>query len=210
MKKTSDNVIYILRELKRLFPRPTMALTYRTHWQLLVAVVLSAQTTDAQVNKVTKTLFKTYKTLDDYVNANLTEFERAISSIGLYRTKAKHILATARVIKQRHHGKIPRTMKDLISLPGVGRKTANVILTNAFGITEGIAVDTHVARLSKLFDLTKHTDPKKIEQDLMNIIPKTEWLFFTHRMIWYGRVYCTARCRHEICPILKKRHNLLQ
>lgn len=183
----------VVRELKRLFPNATMLLNWNTHWELLVAVALSAQTTDKQVNKVTATLFKKYPTLEDYVRADLTQFEKDIQSIGLYKSKAKNILAAAKLLKEKWNGELPKTVQELTELPGVGRKTANVVLGNAYGLVEGIAVDTHVTRLAKKFGLTVHTDPKKIEQDLMHILPKTEWLGFTHRMIDYGRQYSPAR-----------------
>jgi len=131
------------------------------------------------------------------------EFEQEIKSTGFYRAKAKNILAAARMIKEKFGGKIPRTMKEILELPGVARKTANVVLGNAYGVVEGIAVDTHVRRLSRLFGLTKHNDPVKIEQDLMKLLPKKEWFNFTYRMIDYGRKYCTARCKHQQCPLRK-------
>ncbi|PLX28185.1 endonuclease III [Candidatus Parcubacteria bacterium] len=201
---SKKRVKIVLTELKKLFPDPDTELNYNTHWQFLVAVVLSAQTTDLQVNKVTKNLFKKYKTFKHYVDADIKLFEQDIKSIGLYRGKAKNILAAAQLLKSKYNGHIPKTLKELTELPGVGRKTANVVLGHLYGIHEGIAVDTHVARLSKLFGLTKHTDPKKIEQDLVKIIPQKEWSDVNHRMVWYGRVYCNARCRHEKCPIVAK------
>ncbi|MBT3539357.1 endonuclease III [Candidatus Parcubacteria bacterium] len=204
MTRPLKHVQIVLRELTRLFPKPDTQLQYKTHWQFLVAVVLSAQTTDLQVNKVTKVLFKKYKTFDDYTKANIKIFEQDIKSIGLYRGKAKNILAAAKLLKTKYNEQIPKTLKELIELPGVGRKTANVVLGHLYNIHEGVAVDTHVARLSKLFKLTTHTDPKKIEQDLIKIIPQKEWSNINHRMVWYGRVYCSARCTHEECPIVAK------
>lgn len=168
-------------------------LRHSNAWELLVAVILSAQTTDKHVNTVTKDVFKKYKTLNDYTTADLRTFQRDIKSINYYKTKGKHILAAAKKIKQEFGGRVPRTMKDMITLPGVGRKTANVVLGNAYGVVEGIAVDTHVRRLARRFGLTNHTDPKKIEQDLMEILPKKEWFSFTYRMIAYGRQYSPAR-----------------
>ena len=195
----------IVKELKKLFPKSKIVLNYGSPWELLVSVVLSAQTTDKKVNEVTARLFSAkggkYRTLDDYVKANLKEFQNDIKQIGLYRGKAKNILATAKIIKEKYKGKIPRTMEELVELHGVGRKTANIILGNAYGIVEGIAVDTHVRRLTKLFGLTKNDDPAKIEKDLMQILPKKEWFKFTYRMIDYGRKYCTARCKHQTCPL---------
>ncbi|HEY4475500.1 MAG TPA: endonuclease III [Candidatus Paceibacterota bacterium] len=197
----------IVHELKRLSPKTKIALHYSNPWELLVAVVLSAQTTDKKVNEVTAKLFSAkggkYRTFEDYLKADLKDFQNDIKQIGLYRGKAKNILATAKILKEKYRGKIPRTMEELVELPGVGRKTANIILGNAYGIVEGIAVDTHVRRLSKLFGLTKHDDPVKIEKDLMMLLPKKEWFKFTYRMIDYGRKYCTARCKHENCPLRK-------
>ena len=191
----------IVGGLKKLFPKTKIALHYGNSWELLVAVVLSAQTTDKKVNEVTAKLFKKYRSLDDYVKAGLKEFQNDIRQIGLFRGKAKNILATAKIIKEKYNGKIPKTMEELVELPGVGRKTANIILGNAYGIVEGIAVDTHVRRLTRLFGLTKQNDPNKIEKDLMTILPKKEWFEFTYRMIDYGRRYCSARCKHDQCPL---------
>lgn len=185
----------IVRELKKLFPKAKIVLNYSNNWELLVAVVLSAQCTDVMVNKVTEKLFKKYRTLDDYVKADLKEFEKDIKSTGFYRNKAKNIIAAAKIIKKEFEGKVPNTMEDLLTLPGVARKTANVVLGNAYGIVEGIAVDTHVKRLSFAFDLTDHTNPEKIEQDLMKLLPKEEWFDFTYRMIEYGRHYYPAHKR---------------
>lgn len=191
----------IVRALKKLIPNPEMELRYKNNWELLVAVILSAQCTDRQVNKVTEKLFKKYKTFDDYVRALPAEFEKDIYSTGFYRNKTKHILAAAKLIKSRFGGKIPRTMEEMLTIHGVSRKTANVVLGNAYGVVEGIAVDTHVARLARRFKLTKHADPKKIEKDLMEIVPKGEWFVFTYLMIGYGRRFCPARAK--ICPLDK-------
>jgi endonuclease-3 len=194
----------LLRDLKTLFPNPKIALTYSNPWELTVAVQLSAQCTDKKVNEVTPPLFKKYRTLDDYVNAPLEEFARAVKSTGFYRNKSKNILAAARVVKERFGGKVPRTMKEILTLPGVARKSANVILGNAYGVVDGIAVDTHVRRLARLFGLTGEWDPVKIERDLMQIIPKKDWFITTYRLIEYGRKYCTARDKkHETCPLRK-------
>ena len=191
------------RELKKLFPRAKIALKFSNEWELLVAVVLSAQSTDKQVNIVTEKLFKKYKTLDDYVNAEIKEFEKDIYSTGFYHNKAKNILATAKIVKEIHGGKIPCTMEELIRLPGVARKTANIVLGNACGVVVGIAVDTHVKRLSNVLGLTTEQNPDKIEKDLMQILPK-EWFEFTYRLIDYGRAYCIAKKHdHENCPITK-------
>lgn len=188
--------------LKKLFPKTTTALNYSNNFELLVAVILSAQCTDKQVNKVTENLFKKYKTLKDYVNANQEVFEQDIKSTGFYRNKAKNILTTAKIINEKYNGKVPDTMEDLLLLPGVARKTANIILYLAYGRTEGIAVDTHVRRLSNILGLTQSQDPVKIEQDLIKILPRKEWMDFSFRLIDYGRAYCKAKKHdHAHCPL---------
>ncbi|MBI1971615.1 MAG: endonuclease III [Candidatus Wildermuthbacteria bacterium] len=183
----------IIKKLKELFPRAGIVLRYGSNWELLVAVILSAQCTDKKVNEVTARLFKKYRTLGDYVKAAPREFEKDIHSCGFFRNKTRNILAIARILQQRFGGKVPRTMEELLTLPGVARKTANVVLGNAYGVVEGIAVDTHVRRISQKLGLTSHSDPVKIEQDLMKLIPKKDWFFFTYGMIEYGRTYCSAR-----------------
>ncbi|MBI2033832.1 MAG: endonuclease III [Candidatus Liptonbacteria bacterium] len=194
----------VVRILKKLLPHAKISLKFSNNWELLVAVVLSAQCTDKKVNEVTERLFKKYSSLDDYVHASQKEFEQDIRSTGFYRNKAKNILAAAKLVKEKFGGKIPRTMKEILTIPGVARKTANVVLGNAYGVIEGIAVDTHVRRLAKLMGLTSHTDPEKIEKDLMTILPKKEWFEFTYRMIDYGRKYCPARPHdHKNCPLSK-------
>lgn len=197
-------ITIILSTLRVLFPDARIVLRYSNPWELLVAVILSAQCTDIQVNKVTVRLFKKYKTLEDYIQADKKEFEKDIFSTGFYRNKTKHILQSARIIKDRFNGKIPTTMKEILTLPGVARKTANVVLGNAYGIVEGIAVDTHVIRLSRLWRLTNKKDPVKIERDLMKLIPQKDWFIFTYRTIEYGRKYCIAkRHDHKNCPLTK-------
>jgi len=186
----------LLAALKKLFPRAEIALTYGNNWELLVAVVLSAQCTDKKVNEVTKVLFKKYRTLDDYARADLAAFAADIRPTGFYRNKAKNILASAKKVKEEFGGKVPKTMEEILTLPGIARKSANVILGNAYGVVEGIAVDTHVMRLSQRFGLTKEKTPEKIERDLMALLPKKEWFGFTYRLIDYGRKYCAART----CP----------
>ena len=188
----------IISALKKLFPNAKIALKYGNNWELLVAVELSAQCTDKKVNEVTEKLFKKYRKLEDYVRASanrrrIAEFERDIRSTGFYRAKTKSILRAAKVVKEKFGGKLPRTMAEMIKIPGVGRKSANVILGNAYGVVEGIAVDTHVKRLSKQLGLTAHTDPAKIERDLMTIIPKKDWFKTTYLLIDFGRAYCKAR-----------------
>lgn len=192
----------VVRKLKKLFPQAKIALNYANNWELLVAVILSAQCTDKMVNVVTAKLFKKYRKLDDYVEANQKEFEQDIHSTGFYHNKAKNILAAAKIIKEKYNGKIPKTMQEMLSLPGVARKTANVVLGNAYGIVEGIAVDTHVKRLAKKLGFTDHTDPNKIEKDLMALLPKKEWFDFTYRLIEYGRKFCPAKPhKHDECSI---------
>jgi len=204
LEKRKKKAAAVIRELKKLFPDSKIVLNYSNNWELLVAVMLSAQCTDKKVNEVTKKLFEKYKTLKDYINADLKEFEQDIKPTGFYRNKAKNILASARIVKEKFGGKIPKTMKEILTLPGVARKTANVVLGNAYGVVEGIAVDTHVKRLSKQLGLTDEDNPEKIERDLMKIIPKKEWFDFTYRMIDYGRKYCPARPhKHSLCPLSK-------
>ncbi|MFC1720873.1 endonuclease III [Patescibacteria group bacterium] len=192
----------VLSALKKAVPDAEMALNYSNNWELLVAVVLSAQCTDKQVNVVTEKLFKKYKTLNDYLNATQEEFEQDIYSTGFYRNKAKNILASAKIIKEQFGGEIPKTMQEMLILHGVSRKTANVVLGNAYGVVEGIAVDTHVIRLAQRLGLTKEKTPEKIERDLMEILPKKEWFKFTYYMIEYGRRYCSAKKHdHDKCPL---------
>ena len=191
----------ILLRLSHLLPGAGMVLQFHNHWELLVAVELSAQCTDKKVNEVTKKLFARYPTLDDYVSADPSEFERYIFSTGFYRNKTKNILAAARMVKQEFHGVIPQTMEEMLVIPGVARKTANVVLGNAYGIVSGIAVDTHVKRFARLFGLSDETDPNKIERDLMEVLPEAQWFHATYLFIEYGRQYCPARCRHETCPL---------
>lgn len=194
----------ILKELKKLLPDAGMMLKYSNNWELLVAVMLSAQCTDKKVNEVTRDLFKKYQSFGQYIHANRREFERDIYQTGFYKNKTKNILAAARYIKEHHGGKIPKTMAEMIRIPGVGRKTANVVLGNAYGVVEGIAVDTHVARLSRKLGFSKHENPEKIEKDLMELFPKKDWFPFTYYLIEYGRKYCPARKHaHENCPLTK-------
>ncbi len=196
-----QKALEILRVLKKLFPNPKTILNYKTSFELLVAVILSARNTDKKVNEVTKKLFVKYKTIKDYKDAKIKELEKDLSQLGLFRQKAKFIKNTAAIIIDKHKGEIPKTMAELTELPGVGRKTANIVLGNIYKIYNGIAVDTHVTRLSKLFGLTANTNPEKIEKDLMEILPKSEWFNFTNRMIAYGRQYCPAHCKHLDCPL---------
>jgi endonuclease-3 len=202
LRERKRKAIKIVKKLKELFPEATIALNYSSNWELLVAVELSAQCTDKKVNEVTAELFKKYKKLDDYVNADLREFEKDIHATGFYHNKTKNILAAAKMIKEQFGGTIPNSMEEILKVPGVARKTANVVLGMAYGVVEGIAVDTHVIRLTKLLGLTSETNPVKIERDLMEILPKEEWLGFTYRLIDYGRKYCPARPHsHVECPL---------
>ena len=200
--KKSKRVEIILGELKKLFTHAEIMLRYSSPWELLVAVMLSAQCTDKMVNKVTENVFKKYKSLDDYIKTSPRECEKDIFSTGFYRAKTKNILETARIIKNEYKGIVPNTMEEMITLPGVGRKTANVVLGNAYGVVEGIAVDTHVIRLSRILGLTKHVNPEKIEKDLMKVVPREEWLHTTYLLIEYGRKYCIAKKHnHQNCPL---------
>ncbi len=198
--KTKRRARALLSRMKKSVPDARMILRYSNPWELLVAVMLSAQCTDKRVNQVTASLFKKYRTLEDYANASIRVFERDIKSTGFYRMKAKHIIATAILIRDTHGGVVPRRMEDLIRLPGVARKTANVVLGNAYGIVEGIAVDTHVRRLARVFELTDEHNPDKIEKDLMALFPRTAWFPLTYYFIEFGRRFCPARAHdHASC-----------
>jgi len=205
-KKVVDNrrrrVAEIIPVLKSTYPTAKCSLDYRTPLQLVVATILSAQCTDRRVNLVTKTLFRKYKTPEDYVCASEGELERDIQSTGFFRNKAKSIRAMMSALVKDHGGKVPRTMEELTALAGVGRKTANVVLGNAFDLNVGVVVDTHVSRLSQRLGLTKNTTPEKIELDLMEIVPQDEWTLWSHLLIHHGRAICIARRPEcEKCPI---------
>ncbi|HVZ67363.1 MAG TPA: endonuclease III [Patescibacteria group bacterium] len=191
----------ISKELKKLFPNPKTPLNHSNPWELYVAVALSAQQTDVGVNKVTETLFKKYKKLEDYQKVSLEEFDNDIKSINFHKGKSKAIKAAADIVADKYKGKMPQTMEELIELPFIGRKTANVILQEAFGKSEGVVVDTHVKRLANLFGLTKNSDPVKIEKDLMELVPQKDWREFGLGLIYYGRTYCKASCKHTDCPL---------
>lgn len=186
----------VLRRLKKLFPNAGMMLTYGNDFELLVAVMLSAQCTDKKVNEVTPALFRRCPTLDDYLAIDRKELEQLVFSTGFFRTKAKRIQEAAFVVKHQFHGTLPTTMEAMLTIPGVARKTANVVLGNAYGVAEGIAVDTHVKRLAHLFALSDEGDPVKIERDLMEVIPRRQWFHATYLLIEFGRAYCPAR-RHD-------------
>ena len=195
----------INEKLKKLYPEIKIALNFSNTWELLVATILSAQTTDKKVNEITEKLFKKYRNIDDYLKADLREFENDIRGVNYYKNKAKFILDNAKIIKEKFNGEVPKKMDDLLKLKGVARKTANIVLSVGYGIFEGIPVDTHVKRLSKLLGLTKEIKPEKIEKDLMAIIPKgPEWRDFPLRLIQYGRDYCPAKKHnHKNCPLSK-------
>lgn len=204
-KKTTIKIIIEL--LEKEYPNAKTALDYTTPLEILVATILSAQCTDKRVNIVTKSLFTKYKTPEDYANADLTALEQDIRSTGFYRNKAKNIKNTGLLLVEKFDSKVPKTMKELLKLPGVARKTANIVLSNAYGVIEGIAVDTHVRRLSQRLRLSENTDPNKIETDLMKVVPKKEWKRITNLLIFHGRNVCIARkpkcpacVLNKICP----------
>lgn len=192
----------VIKRLKKTYPSARIVLNFSNPWELLVAVILSAQCTDKKVNEVTEKLFRKYPTPGHYVNADPRKFEQDIRSTGFYRAKTKNILTTAKIIKEKFGGRVPATMEEILRLRGVARKTANVVLGNAYGVVEGIAVDTHVRRLSQRLGFTRSDDPKKIEQDLMRIIPKNNWFKITYLLIDHGRAVCTAKDpRCDLCPL---------
>jgi endonuclease-3 len=193
--------------LAKIYPDAHCELDFSNPLELLIATILSAQCTDVQVNKVTPPVFAKYKTARDYANADPAALEHDLRAIGLFRAKAKNIRACCRILAEQHGGKVPETMDELVALPGVGRKTANVVLGNAFGQNVGVVVDTHVARLSARLGLTRQTDPKKIEPVLMKLVPQNDWTLFSHWLIFHGRRRCKAQspdCPHceitHLCP----------
>ena len=197
----------IIAGLRKTYPDARCELNYSTPLDLLVATILSAQCTDKRVNIVTAELFKKYRSPADYANADLAQLEREIKTAGFYRNKARNIQACCRSLTEKHHGQVPRTMEELVELGGVGRKTANVLLGNAFGLNVGVVVDTHVTRLSQRLGLTGEEDPAKIEQALMRLVPREQWALFSHWLIWHGRRRCFARkpdcgnCEiRKLCP----------
>lgn len=197
-----EKVSEIIKRLKKIYPEPKTALNFGNPFELLVATILSAQTTDVHVNKVTERLFKKYRKISDYANISLEELQKDISSVNFYKNKAKNIQASARMIIERFNSEVPKSMDELLTLPGVARKTANIILFNAYGINEGVAVDTHVRRLSQRLGLTKNDDPIKIEKDLMEITPKKEWGNLSHLLILHGRNICQAKKpNHKDCVL---------
>lgn len=202
-----QRALEILIRLQRLYPHATCSLHYSTPLQLLVATILSAQCTDERVNRVTPVLFSRFPDARSLANADLTELENLVRSTGFYRHKAKNIQAACRMIITDFNGEVPQQMEQLLQLPGVARKTANVVLAHAFGINAGVTVDTHVKRLSQRLGLTKHTDPIRIERDLMQLVPQPDWENWSIRLIYHGRAVCKARnpaCQAcqlaDICP----------
>lgn len=183
----------ILATLDRMYPQAACALHHSNAWELLVATILSAQCTDKRVNAVTPDLFRKYPSIQDFAHANQAELAQDIRSTGFFNNKSKSVIGAARKILENFKGEVPRTIEELLTVPGAARKTANVVLGTAFGIASGIVVDTHVQRISRRLDLTKETDPVKIEQDLVKIIPKEKWILFSHQIILHGRALCVAR-----------------
>jgi len=188
-----ERVRQILKKLDEAYPNVTCALEHRSPFELLIATILSAQCTDVRVNIVTKTLFEKYRSPSDFAHANPAELENEIRSTGFFRNKTKSIIGAAQKILKDFAGEVPRTMEELLTVPGAARKTANVVLGTAYKIASGVVVDTHVQRLSQRLDLTEHQDPKKIEQDLIKIVPQDKWILFSHQLIWHGRRVCVAR-----------------
>jgi endonuclease III len=186
-------VTAILAKLDEAYPTATCELKHENAFQLLISTILSAQCTDVRVNQVTETLYKKYPNAEAFAHANPSELEQEIRPTGFFRNKTKSIMGASKGIIDNFGGEVPRTMDEILTLPGVARKTANVVLGTAYGIASGVVVDTHVMRLSRRLDLTKHEDPKKIEQDLMRVIPKEKWITFSHQLIWHGRRVCVAR-----------------
>ena len=188
-----DRVRKIVALLARSYGDATCALVHSNALELLVATILSAQCTDVRVNLVTKELFRRYRSAKDFADAKLEDLEQAIRSTGFYHNKAKSIQAAARMLVEKYGGEVPKTMEELLELPGVARKTANVVLGTWFKKATGVVVDTHVHRIARRLQLTREDDPKKIERDLMGVLPQAEWINFSHRLIWHGRKLCTAR-----------------
>ncbi len=206
-KKDDGRLERVLTDLKKLYPEADCELDHADPLQLLVSTILSAQCTDERVNKVTPELFRRFRTAKDFANVPREELEECIRSTGFFRSKAKSIQGAATKIVEEFAGRVPETMEELVKLPGVGRKTANVVLGTAFGKNEGIVVDTHVIRLSNRLGFTKQKDPEKIEQDLLKVVPRADWTLFSHQIIWHGRRVCRAikpkcaECRLEaLCP----------
>jgi len=188
-----ERVSAILQKLDEAYPNATCALVHQNPFQLLISTILSAQSTDETVNRVTKTVYQKYRTPRDFAYANPAELEQELRPTGFFRNKTKSVIGASKKIVEEFGGEVPRTMDQLLTLPGVARKTANVVLGTAFGIAVGVVVDTHVTRLSNRLDLSRNSDPKKIELDLMRVIPQEKWIAFSHQLIWHGRRVCQAR-----------------
>lgn len=199
-----QRILKIIEHLEKLYPNAKTALNWSNPLELLVATILSAQTTDVQINIVTKTLFKKYKTAEDYANVDIKELEQDIHSTGFYHNKARNLKGCCQLLVNKFNGQVPGTMDELLELPGVARKTANIVLYNAYGVTAGIAVDTHVNRLSQRLGLTQQKDQNKIEQDLMAITPKEKWMPLTDLLIFHGRQVCMAKKpKCDVCVLSK-------
>ena len=201
-QKRASRTRKIITRLKKVFPDAMVSLSHSNPLELLVATILSAQCTDERVNKVTPGLFRTYQNAFDFADAPLEDLENRIRTTGFFRNKAKAIKACCRSLAEEYDGEVPKTMKDLTGLSGVGRKTANVVLGNAFGLQEGVVVDTHVGRISRRLGLTEHKDPLKVERDLVELVPRRSWAVFSHLLILHGRATCKARSPNcEACQI---------
>jgi len=207
MTKKQERALEIVSRLKRMYPKAKCSLDFTNPFELLIATILSAQSTDARVNIVTKSLFRKYPGPAEFASATQPEMEKDVRQTGFFRNKAKAVIGVGKAIMERHAGEVPQTMDQLTALPGVGRKTANVVLSNAFKAPVGIVVDTHVTRVSGRLGLTSSSDAVQIEEDLMKLIPQKEWTSFSHRLIDHGREICIARkpkcseCRlNELCP----------
>ena len=188
-----ERIVEILKRLDHLYPDVTCALTHRNAWELLVATILSAQSTDVNVNRVTPELFRKYPTVADFAALTPEQLEPDIRSTGFFRNKSKSVVGAAKLLVSEFGGEVPDDMAQLLTLPGVARKTANVVLSTWFKKADGVVVDTHVTRIARRLELTKNTDPPKIEQDLMKVIPPEKWILFAHQLIWHGRKLCFAR-----------------
>jgi endonuclease III len=193
LKADPKRVAAILRKLDEAYPNAVCELNHENAFQLLIATILSAQCTDVRVNQVTATLFKKYPTPEAFAHANPSDLEQDIRPTGFFRNKTKSVMGASKAIIERFGGNVPRTMEEMLTIPGAARKTSNVVLGTAYGIASGVVVDTHVQRLSNRLDLSHNEDPKKIEQDLMKILPQDRWISFSHQMIWHGRRVCYAR-----------------
>lgn len=207
MRSNAAPISEVITRLKNEYPDARTELNWENPLELLVATMLSAQTTDVRVNMVTETLFESYRTAADYAGADPAQLEEDIRPTGFYRNKARSLQGMARALLERHGGEVPRTMAGLVALPGVGRKTANVVLGNAFGVDEGVVVDTHVRRVSGRLGLTEERDPEKIERDLLRVVPEGERTLFSHLLIFHGRRVCKARkpdcpgcVLNDVCP----------